>query len=110
MPLDSTDTLVTRALVCAISWLGFGLWIWIYEHALDARRGAAGLLLRGRAVVLGSYMLNAAVMPVALLVPGLLSPGVVVIWRNITRIHAPLALLIVAVDIIINELHNKKRR
>ncbi len=82
MPLDSTDTLVTRALVCAISWLGFGLWIWIYEHALDARRGAAGLL----------------------------SHSVVVIWRNITRIHAPLALLIVAVDIIINELHNKKRR
>lgn len=102
----SSDVLWVRALVAVLAWLNFGLWIW--RHAYAARPGVAGLLLRGRAVSFALYCLNTALMSTAIVLPLGVPVAVLIVWRNITRIHAQLALVVVVSDILLNEVHKKR--
>ena len=103
----TSDVLWVRALVAILAWLNFGLWLWIWRHAYAARPGVAGVLLRGRAVTFASYCLNTALMSTAIVLHLGAPVAVLTVWRNITRIHAQLALAVVATDILLNEV--KKR-
>ena len=104
----SSDVLWVRALVAVLAWLNFGLWLWIWRHAYAARPGVAGLLLRGRAVTFASYCLNTALMSTAIILPLGVPVAVLIVWRNIVRLHAQLALVVVASDILLNEVHKKR--
>lgn len=104
----SSDVLWVRALVAIMAWLNFGLWLWIWQHAYAARPGVAGLLLRGRAVSFALYCLNTALMSTAIVLPLGVPVAVLIVWRNIVRLHAQLALVVVASDILLNEVHKKR--
>lgn len=103
----SSDVLWVRALVAVLAWLNFGLWLWIWLHAYAARPGVAGLLLRGRAVSFALYCLNTALMSTAIVLPLGVPVAVLIVWRNIVRLHAQLALSIVAIDILLNEISKR---
>jgi len=103
----TSDVLWVRALVAILAWLNFGLWLWIWRHAYAARPGVAGLLLRGRAVTFASYCLNTALMSTAIILPLGVPVEALVVWRNITRLHAQLGLSIVAIDILLNEVSKR---
>lgn len=103
----TSDVLWVRVIVAILAWLNFGLWLWIWRHAYTARPGVPGLLLRWRAVSFALYCLNTALMSTAIVLPLGVPVAVLIVWRNITRIHAQLALVVVAADILLNEV--KKR-
>lgn len=104
----TSDVLWVRAIVAGLAWINFGLWLWIWRHAYAARPGVAGLLLRGRAVSFAPYCLNTALMSTAIVLPLGVPVAVLIVWRNITRIHAQLALVVVVSDILLNEVHKKR--
>lgn len=104
----TSDVLWVRAIVAGLAWINFGLWLWIWARAYAARPGVAGLLLRGRAVTFASYCLNTALMSTAIILPLGVPVEALVVWRNITRLHAQLALVVVAIDILLNEVHKKR--
>ena len=103
----TSDVLWVRAIVAVMAWINFGLWALIWARAYAARPGVAGLLLRGRAVSFALYCLNTALMSTAIVLHLGAPVAVLTVWRNITRIHAQLALVVVATDILLNEV--KKR-
>jgi hypothetical protein len=104
----SSDVLWVRALVAVLAWLNFGLRLWIWRHAYAARPGVAGLLLRGRAVSFASYCLNTALMSTTIVLPLGVPVAALIVWRNIVRLHAQLALVVVVSDILLNEVHKKR--
>ena len=104
----TSDVLWVRAIVAGMAWINFGLWLWIWLHAYAARPGVAGLLLRGRAVSFALYCLNTALMSTAIVLPLGVPVAVLIVWRNIVRLHAQLALVVVVSDILLNEVHKKR--
>lgn len=99
-----TDNLIVRTVVAVLAIMSIGLWAYIWFRAMHIRQGRSGYLLRGRAVVFLSFSINVALMSVAILVPGIESSTLMVTWRSVTRVHAQLLVVIIAVDIILNEV------
>jgi hypothetical protein len=108
--MDATDDLTVRAAMVVISVLGVIGWAVIYLYACRARQGRACKLLRGRAVVCLSYAVNVCAMSVAIVL-GLLQDGRAMwLWRNVTRVHAVLVVLILAAELLYNEVICWRRR
>lgn len=102
------DSVPIRAVVEILALVGSVIWIVIYRHALAIRPARMGVLLRGRAVVFFSFALNVTLMGVAILL-GIGSPGLIALWRSVTRVHAQLLVVIIGIDILWNEFRGSPR-
>lgn len=62
--MDSTDNQIVRLAVALLAVAGCVIWSHIWLHALETRRGRLGIMLRARAIVFLSYILNVGAMSV----------------------------------------------
>ena len=106
--MDATNDLTVRAAMVVISGMGVIGWAVIYLYAYRARQGRACKLLRGRAVVCLSYAVNVCAMSVAFVAGVLHDDRVVWLWRNVTRVHAVLVVLILAAELLYNEFWRRR--
>ncbi|OQA13604.1 MAG: hypothetical protein BWY63_03414 [Chloroflexi bacterium ADurb.Bin360] len=60
--MDSTDNQIVRLVVALLAVAGCVIWSHIWLHALETRRGRLGIMLRARAFVFLSYILNVGAM------------------------------------------------
>ena len=103
--MDSTDNQIVRLVVALLAVAGCVIWSHIWLHALETRRGRLGIMLRALAFVFLSYILNVGAMSVLILIPGVIEGSrIMLIWRNITRIHSVLAHVIVGLSIVWSEM------
>lgn len=102
--MDSTDNQIVRLVVALLAVSGCVIWSHIWLHALETRRGRLGIMLRARAFVFLSYILNVGAMSVLILIPGVIESHIMLIWRNITRVHAVLVHVIVGLSIVWSEM------
>jgi len=102
--MDSTDNQIVRSVVALLAISGCVIWSHIWLHALQIRRARLGIMLRTRAITFLSYVCNVGVMSILILIPGVLSSRIMLIWRNITRVHAVLAIVLVGLSIVWSEM------
>lgn len=100
--MDATDAAIVRAIVAMLAMLNCAVWFVVWHKAMQIRSGVAGMLLKARAAVFFTYTVNVAVMSVLILLPILNDSYFMAVWRNVTRVHSQLVLLIVGVDIVYN--------
>lgn len=103
--MDATDTLAVRIVVLVMSALASAVWVAIAVRAMSIRGNIHGRLLRSRALMVLSFVINVVIMSVILLFLDI--PPLEIVWRGITRIQASLVALIVGIDVLTMEGRNK---
>lgn len=101
------DDLTVRTVMAVLSFLGLVSWVLVFRYADRMRTGNDTRRLRSRAIVCLSYAVNLCAMSIVIVTGMLHSGRLMGIWRNVTRLHAALVLLVLACELLYNEVRRR---